>query len=101
MVSANQVHDKIQEIILELKERQLWKTQSPGWVTDFTCQEIMCSEDFAGWLQFVYLPNLMRREAGQAAVSEKYIVPQAVKYFAEDIKKGRLLQLLVELDSLA
>jgi len=28
-----------------------------------------------------------------------HIVPQAIKFFSEDVKKGKLLQLLIELDA--
>jgi hypothetical protein len=29
-----------------------------------------------------------------------YVVPQAIHYFGDDIKKGKLLELLIELDAL-
>jgi hypothetical protein len=32
--------------------------------------------------------------------AENYIVPQAMKFFGDDMQKGKLLQLLIELDSL-
>lgn len=94
-----QVQEKVQQIILELKLQRLWKHSFPQWVTDFKQHQIG-EEDFEEWLQFIYLPNLLLGEMVKAGLPQKYIVPQAVKYFGNDLKKGKLLQLLVELDSL-
>jgi uncharacterized protein YqcC (DUF446 family) len=88
---------KIIEITSELKQTGLWKKQMPPWVMDYKEKMIQDEQDFLEWLQFIYLPNCTT-----AAVMDKktYIVPQAVKFFGEDVKKGKLLQLLIELDSL-
>ena len=94
---TDQVQEKINEIILELKQQQLWNKQVPGWVTDFSRKEVMNETDFAAWLQFVLLPNLRQKNN---SIRVAYLAPQAVKFFREDVKKGKLLQLLVELDSL-
>jgi hypothetical protein len=42
----------------------------------------------------------MQLESRSSMGSEKYIVPQAVKFFSDDVQKGKLLQLLIELDGL-
>lgn len=88
---------KIKEITHELKQAGLWKNQMPAWVMDYKRKMIQDEQDFLEWLQFIYLPNCM-----SATVMDKkvLIVPQAMKFFGEDVKKGKLLQLLVELDSL-
>ena len=58
-------------------------------------------QNFAGWLQFIYLPNIMQPENRRnMTTAENYIVPQAMQFFGADMQKGKLLQLLVELDSL-
>lgn len=99
MESNDWINEKIDEIVEELKRLQLWRKQSPEWVTDFSQKEILNGEDFAGWLQFVWLPNF--RQNNRQAVEQRYIAPQARRFFGEDIQKGRLLKLLIELDSLS
>jgi uncharacterized protein YqcC (DUF446 family) len=99
MTATDLVHEKIIEIIHEMKQHQLWKSQTPGWVTDFSDKEIISEEDFAGWLQFVFLPNLQQHS--RMNERKRMLAPQAVKFFGEDVRKGKLLQLLIELDSLS
>lgn len=88
---------KVKEINDELKMTGLWKKQPPAWVNEYAERNIATEEDFAGWLQFVYLPNAMQQYNRN---EKKFIAPQAMKFFGEDVKKGKLLQLLIELDSL-
>jgi uncharacterized protein YqcC (DUF446 family) len=90
------LEEKANEIIAELKLTGLWKKQIPAWVTDYEEKLIQTEDDFLDWLQFVYLPNC----ATDARALRKNITLQAIKFFKEDVKKGRLLQLLIELDSL-
>ena len=97
-MEATTLMDKTTEIKAEMKKLDLLKNQSPAWVNDYAERSIATEEDFAGWLQFVYLPNLGYRD--WQAGDKKLIVPQAIRFFGEDVKKGRLLQLLIELDSL-
>jgi uncharacterized protein YqcC (DUF446 family) len=92
-------HIKVNEIFDELKKNGIWKKKPPPWVTDFNQMQIATEQDFVDWLQFVYLPNV--QVAGGKVLQESvYVVPRALKYFGDDIRKGRLLQLLVELDAL-
>ncbi len=93
---------KINEVRAEMKRTGLWKMEIPAWVKEFEKRTITNREDFSEWLQFVYLPNRVQEAESRPPVMEKiYIVPQAVKFFGSDIKKGKLLQLLIELDSLS
>ncbi|MBK7377205.1 MAG: YqcC family protein [Chitinophagaceae bacterium] len=93
---------KINEVRAEMKRTGLWKMEIPAWVKEFEKRTITNREDFSEWLQFVYLPNRVQEAESRQPVMEKiYIVPQAVKFFGSDIKKGKLLQLLIELDSLS
>jgi uncharacterized protein YqcC (DUF446 family) len=87
---------KIDEITHELKQAGLWKKNTPNWVTDYEEKMIGTEQQFLEWLQFVYLPNYTKAGAAE----KKHIVPQAIKFFGEDVQKGKLLQLLIELDSL-
>jgi uncharacterized protein YqcC (DUF446 family) len=90
--------EKLSEIKIEMKKLDLWKKQVPIWVNDYAERSIATEDDFTGWLQFVYLPNVMQKES--SAGTKKLIVPQALQFLGEDIQKGTLLQLLIELDSL-
>ncbi len=98
MMSA--ITDKVAELKTEMKRIGLWKKQVPYWVNEFTKGNIKTEQDFAEWLQFVYLPNMMQLENRSSMGAEKYIVPQAIQFFGTDVQKGKLLQLLIELDSL-
>jgi len=95
------ITDKVTAIKNEMKETGLWKKQLPAWVNEYCGQSITTEQNFAEWLQFIYLPNILQPEnRGSTGNTENYIVPQAMKFFGEDMRKGKLLQLLVELDSL-
>jgi uncharacterized protein YqcC (DUF446 family) len=96
----NTITDKVAELKAEMKQVGLWKKQVPYWVNEFTQSSIKTEQDFAEWLQFVYLPNMLQQENRSSMGAEKYIVPQAVQFFGADVQKGKLLQLLIELDGL-
>src|SRR5688572_17556684 len=100
MASTSPIVDKVHEVILEMKESGLWQKHPPSWVNEYHERTIATENDFSEWLQFVYLPNLAQQ--AQIVIGEKknFIVPQAVRFFGEDLKKGKLLRLLVELDSM-
>jgi uncharacterized protein YqcC (DUF446 family) len=97
MIASDRIKIKTEEVVDELKRAGLWKAQAPAWVTDYEQKLIENQNDFVEWLQFVYLPNCGRNNNW---ISKKMIVPQVIKFFKEDIKRGKLLQLLIELDSL-
>jgi uncharacterized protein YqcC (DUF446 family) len=88
---------KIKEIITELKSTGLWEKQVPGWVMNYEEKMIASEQDFLQWLQFIYLPNY---RTASSQDNKRLIVPQAVRFFGEDVKKGKLLQLLIELDAI-
>ena len=95
------ITDKVTAIKNEMKVTGLWKKQLPAWVNEYSHQSITTEQDFAEWLQFIYLPNIIQPENRHSrSTTENYIVPQAMKFFGADMQKGKLLQLLVELDSL-
>jgi len=96
MLEKNKTLYKTAEINDELKKIGLWKKTEPAWVKDYEANTKIIHNDFAEWLQFVYLPNCMQNKGS----SNASIVPQAMKYFGDDVKKGKLLQLLIELDAL-
>jgi uncharacterized protein YqcC (DUF446 family) len=95
------IKQKVKELSEALKEEGLWKQQEPAWVHLYASNEVACEPNFVEWLQFIYLPNLLKEENKMVFVSSKnYIAPQAMQFFGEEVTKGKLLQLMVELDSL-
>lgn len=100
MTAEEAINRKIFEINREMKLLGLWKTEIPEWVTDYDKRNFRSGDDFTRWLQFVFLPNCLVNTYGYSRDGRKYIVLQAKKYFMKDIHKGRLLQLLIELDAL-
>jgi uncharacterized protein YqcC (DUF446 family) len=92
--------EKLKEIVAEMKALGLWRKEQPEWVNDFVLTREASFRDFAEWLQFVYLPNRLQAEWNNKPVEENLIVMQAVQFFGEDLRQGRLLQLLIELDAL-
>ncbi len=93
--------EKVKEVREEMQKAGLWKKVPPPWVNDFGQRNIVSRGDFGVWLQFVYLPNRIQEAAGGVRNNgSSLIVPQALQFFGDDIKKGKLLQLLIELDSL-
>ena len=96
-----ELKEKVKEVKDELRKNGLLKKEMPVWVMDFEKKEIGSHQDFADWLQFIYLPNLLlRNEAMERMITKNYVALQARKFFSEDVKRGKLLQLLIELDSL-
>ena len=101
MTDVNLIEEKIKEVKEEMKKVSVWKDEIPAWVRHFEKGTINTREDFSEWLQFIYLPNRKLQATGKKVSNETdYIVPQAIKFFGEDIRKGKLLRLLIELDSL-
>jgi uncharacterized protein YqcC (DUF446 family) len=90
---------KIEELKAEMKLTGVWSAEIPPWVNKFENLVIATEQDFNGWLQFVYLPNLQATNRN-ALLPRDYIVPQAIKFWKPAVEKGRMLQLLIELDAL-
>lgn len=97
-MASGLVKQKIGEIIIELKQQRLWKQEQPLWVNDFGDRETECFHDFTEWLQFIFIPNLLQN--GIDHDGKRFVAPQAMRFLGEDVKRGELLRLLVELDSL-
>lgn len=101
MNAMDLITEKVNRVKDEMKNNGLWKKEIPAWVSEYEEKNPVTDHDFSEWLQFVYLPNLLQQaENNGAMLRKKNIVPQAINFFGEDMKKGKLLQLLVELDSL-
>jgi uncharacterized protein YqcC (DUF446 family) len=101
MTRSDTMYGKVKEIIEELKLNGLWKKEPPPWVIDFRQRNVATQQEFLEWLQFIYLPNLLPQSGNHnILLAKNYVAPQAIRFFSEDVKKGKLLQLLIELDAL-
>lgn len=93
--------DKIKELEQEMKNTSIWQKDAPGWVNYFEEKIFVDGKDFAQWLQYVFIPNHTQKPMQYSSIKEKkMIVLPAIKFFAADVHKGRLLQILIEIDSL-
>lgn len=91
---------KTSELEEELKTTGLWQINTPAWVHWFDDGNSFGKTDFAQWLQFVFIPNHLHKNKIIPAAEKKLLVPHAIKYFGDDVRKGKLLQILIEIDSL-
>jgi uncharacterized protein YqcC (DUF446 family) len=99
-VLLNNIIDKTNELEEELKSTGLWKKNTPAWVEGFDDSFNSSKADFAEWLQFVFVPNHLLKNKNISVEEKNFLVPHAIKFFGNDVKKGKLLQILIELDSL-
>ena len=101
MAGTSVIREKIADILEEMKHSGLYKREFPTWVNEYEKVNIVTEHDFSEWLQFVYLPNLLQQAGQSTRISQKKnIVPQVLEYYGDNVQKGKLLQLLIELDSL-
>ena len=96
----NTVMNKTNELEAELKHTGLWQKTPPAWVHWFDDNNSIAKTDFIQWLQFVFIPNHLQKNKMIPAAEKQLLVPHAIKYFGDDVLKGKLLQILIELDSL-
>ena len=97
---VNTVACKTVELEDELKAAGLWLNDTPAWVHWYNDESSIAKTDFAQWLQFVFIPNHLHKQKLIPVAKNKLLVPQAIKFFGDDVKKGKLLQILIELDAL-
>jgi uncharacterized protein YqcC (DUF446 family) len=100
---TEQVHTvagKTVELEEELKALGLWQTNMPDWVNWYDESGGIARSDFAQWLQYVFIPNHLHKNKMMPVAEKKLLVPNAIKYFGDDVKKGKLLRILIEIDSL-
>ncbi len=99
-VPSRAIIDKLNELEEELKKEGLWKIEVPGRVYKAE-GKIMESEDgFAEWLQFVFLPGQLSTTIKATADDNKKGILHAIKFFGNNAQKGKLLQILIEIDSI-
>lgn len=91
----------MQELEQEMKRLNLWQKEPPAWVNYFDEKILISGQHFAQWLQYVFVPNHLQRSMADAPIKDrKMLVPAALKFFGDDVRKGKLLQILIEIDSL-
>lgn len=74
MRESSAIEEKIKQITREMKELGLWQNITPDWLKEFEKKCFTGARDFSAVLQ-------------------------AKQFLADDIQKGKLLQLLIELDA--
>ena len=95
------IANKIEELEREMRNTGLWQIETPNWVNYFEEKIFTNGKDFAQWLQYVFIPNHIQKDGKRIFGKEKkMIVPSAVIFFGADVRKGKLLQILIEIDSL-
>jgi uncharacterized protein YqcC (DUF446 family) len=99
-ILINNIIDKTNELEEELRNTGLWKKKSPTWVQGFDDSFSITHTDFAEWLQFVFIPNHLVQNKNISVEEKNFLVPHAIKFFGDDVRKGKLLQILIEIDSL-
>ena len=97
---VNTITNKTMELEEELKNTGLWQTDASAWVHWYNDESSIAKTEFTQWLQFVFIPNHLHKNKMMPAIEKNLIVPHAIKYFGDDVKKGKLLQILIEIDSL-
>lgn len=97
---VNTITAKTVELEKELKAIGLWQHTTPVWVHWYEDDRMIGKTDFAQWLQFVFIPNHLQKNKMMPAEEKNLIVPHAIKFFGDDVRKGKLLQILIEIDSL-
>ncbi|MEP6675646.1 MAG: YqcC family protein [Ferruginibacter sp.] len=98
--AANTIIAKAMELEAALRAASMWQKEIPAWVHGFEGSSGMPAIDFAQWLQFVFIPNHLQQNSAIPVAGKKLIVPHAVKYFGDDVKKEKILQLLIEIDAM-
>ena len=100
-MTTDTVKQKVEQLAAVLKAEGLWKKAEPQWVKEYKGSTEIPEVDFFEWLQFVYLPNrMLNQQSPVYAGHESYITLQVKKYAGEKIMNEKIVQLLVELDSL-
>jgi uncharacterized protein YqcC (DUF446 family) len=97
---ANTVIAKTSELEQELKATGLWQNEVPAWVHWYDDSSSIANTNFAQWLQFVFIPNHLQKNKAIPVSQKTLIVPHAIKYFGNDVNKGKLLRILIEIDAL-
>ncbi|MEO7313364.1 MAG: YqcC family protein [Chitinophagaceae bacterium] len=97
---SNTIIHKTAELEAELKNTGLWQKDMPVWVHGFEENIGNGMINFAQWLQFVFVPNHLQRNKTLPVSGKHLMVPHALKYFGDDVQKGKLLRILIEIDSL-
>ncbi len=96
----NTITAKTSELEEELKSTGLWQNTTPAWVHWYDDSNRISTTDFSQWLQFVFIPNHLHKNKTIPAAEKSLLVLHALKYFGNDVRKGKLLQILIEIDAL-
>lgn len=96
----NSIEGKINELENELKNTGLWEQTVPCPLFMNDNDNCPTRPDFIQWLRLVFIPNHLLQTKMVPDRGKKLLVPHAIKYFGREVHRGKLLQILIELDSL-
>lgn len=89
----NPLHVQIELIEEAMKTAGVWSSDIPEWIGNYEEGHI---ENVWQWLQFIHLP--MRLNG--SIKNPHYIAPQVSQYMNGAVDHRRILQLVIELDSI-
>lgn len=92
--STNELKDQIDRIKQAMMQAGVWSTEIPSWLDQYQLDQI---PDIWQWLQYIYLPMRLN---GQW-FKPHYIAPVIGPYLNTTPELQRILQLVIELDSLS
>lgn len=81
----------------EMKQRGLWQQTVPDWVNCFE-EHHPFQSNFAQWLQFIFIPNRLNGDMPAETGMNLLLVPQAMKFLGDELQKGKLLEILIEIE---
>ena len=87
------MNTQINLIIEAMKQAGVWSNETPDWIRYYNEGPI---ENIWQWLQFIHLPL---RSSG-IIDQPKYLAPQLGNHTNSDPSKQKILQLIIELDSI-
>jgi len=89
----NSLQVQIELIEEAMKKAEVWSTEVPDWIRNYKEGPIV---NIWQWLQFVHLPL---RSSG-IIHQPNYLAPQLSNYMNSDPLQRKILQLVIELDSI-
>jgi hypothetical protein len=92
--ARNQLQMQINLIEQAMKDAGVWSFEVPAWVQTYTGGPV---PDIWHWLQFIHLPMRMQGHLHKPG----YLAPQLISYMNGNQAHQKILQLVIELDSLS
>ena len=92
--------DKLNDLQDALKEYGLWQDEVAGENVLFSPGVLVTANDYARWLQDVFFTGVSLPARIKTGDEKRTTMLQAIKFFSIGDEKGKLLQILIEVDAL-